>query len=213
MKNQCKISFNVGSTNLFYDINNIKSTVKGKLSSPNIQIHDYFVNLKNKTLYLVSDKDHQCYWCTPQQLNKDLIEKYNETIKLKATEEENGSENEHASTDCSRKEFSILYKNKTRSVGIMLAVYNCGIICAYKELFSSESLTQVTAFLLETYEILTEAPKYLIYDNGCHLETFFKNKKVFISRRSFILKVIIYCFKIRLEKCQIVARNFHNQKC
>ena len=56
-----------------------------------------------------------------------------------------------------------------RTKGVILAVYNCGIICSYKVLFGSESLTQVARFYLD---IMDRSPKYLINDDACHLKPF-----------------------------------------
>jgi hypothetical protein len=65
--------------------------------------------------------------------------------------------------------------NKSRTKGVLLTAYNCGIICSYCEILSSESLTQVTQLLLDTISYSTVFPKYIIYDNACHLSVYIKN--------------------------------------
>lgn len=39
--------------------------------------------------------------------------------------------------------------NKTKTKGVVLAVFNCGIILGYRELFGAESCTQVCLFYLD----------------------------------------------------------------
>ena len=43
---------------------------------------------------------------------------------------------------------------------------------------TSESLTQVTQLLLDTISHSFLFPKYIIYDNACHLEAYIKNNKI-----------------------------------
>ena len=64
------------------------------------------------------------------------------------------------------------------SKGVLLTAYNCGVICSYKEIMTSESLTQVTQLLLDTISHSFLFPKYIIYDNACHLEAYIKNNKI-----------------------------------
>ncbi|RNA04059.1 hypothetical protein BpHYR1_038171 [Brachionus plicatilis] len=52
------------------------------------------------------------------------------------------------------------YKSRTR--GIAISALNCGIVNGYRELFGSENN------IIENYE--NEIPKFLIYDDGCHLK-------------------------------------------
>jgi hypothetical protein len=68
--------------------------------------------------------------------------------------------------------------NKIRTKGVLLTAYNCGIICSYCEILSSESLTQVTQLLLDTISYSTVFPKYIIYDNACHLSVYIKNHNI-----------------------------------
>jgi hypothetical protein len=54
--------------------------------------------------------------------------------------------------------------NKTKTRGILLATYNCGIIVSYRELFGSESITQVVLFYLDLISICQKLPEYYIYE-------------------------------------------------
>ena len=70
----------------------------------------------------------------------------------------------------------MLCRNKTRTVGVMLASFNCGIITSYREIFRCESLIQTSAFLLDTFDELQEIPNYIIYDTSCKLCEYIKNE-------------------------------------
>ena len=88
-----------------------------------------------------------------------------------------------------RVEKDVKCNNKCRSKGIMIAAYNCGIICGYREIFTSESLSQVSIFLLDLISFSNELPKFLIYDNACHLDKYLEHNKIkTISERGKKLK-------------------------
>ncbi|CAF1354726.1 unnamed protein product, partial [Didymodactylos carnosus] len=87
-------------------------------------------------------------------------------------------------TDCnvSREE---RYTGRETSYGIIISMYNCGIIISYDELYRSESTIRVLHHLFETLKQFTatsRVPKYLIYDNACGLwltlNARIKNKKI-----------------------------------
>jgi len=56
-------------------------------------------------------------------------------------------------SDCNNsKKFTLPCNKKTRTVSIFSAVYDCGLIASYKEIFCYESVKQATTFLLETLD-------------------------------------------------------------
>jgi hypothetical protein len=68
---------------------------------------------------------------------------------------------------------------KCRTEGLLIASYNCGIVFSYREFYQKESVGQVANFYLETIKRLPTVPKFLIYDDGCHLRSFFEKKNYF----------------------------------
>ena len=106
-----------------------------------------------------------------------------------------------------RVEKDVICKNKCRTKGVMLAAYNCGIICAYRELYSSESLSQVSIFLLDIISFSKCIPKYLIY--ACHLDEYLKHNKVTeISERGKTLQASTFVID-RLHIKNHVRENCH----
>ena len=98
-----------------------------------------------------------------------------------------------------------------RTKGVILAVYNCGIICSYKVLFGSESLTQVARFYLD---IMDRSPKYLIYDDACHLKPFMDshcelNENRQLSYDGKVFAIDRLHFKNHTRK---ICKNFHCDK-
>ena len=79
--------------------------------------------------------------------------------------------------DCNcSKDFTLPCNKKSRTTGVLLSVYNCGIIASYKEIYKSESIQQVVSFLLDTIQNMSLSPKTIVYDNGCHLKQFIEDK-------------------------------------
>ena len=76
-----------------------------------------------------------------------------------------------------------LCNNKCRTKGVFLAAYNCGIVCGYREIFTAESLSQVTMFLIDMISFSFSLPQYIIYDNACHLYEYVQNNIVNKSER------------------------------
>lgn len=65
---------------------------------------------------------------------------------------------------------------KTRTVGIYLACFNCGIIAACREIFIFETLAQTANLFLDIINITKNFPKYIIYDIGCNFAKWTTNK-------------------------------------
>ncbi|CAF5177668.1 unnamed protein product, partial [Rotaria magnacalcarata] len=71
------------------------------------------------------------------------------------------------------------YSSRHTSYGIILTMFNCGIILNFDEMYRSESPTRVLYHLFTTIERLsltTTLPKYLIYDNACGLLLTFRKR-------------------------------------
>jgi hypothetical protein len=95
------------------------------------------------------------------------------------------------------KVFSCEHKCKTH--GILLAVFNCGIVIGYRELFGKESTTQVALLYLDIYDyyigiklkisyllinnivcdvfiFLGKIPEFCVYDDACRLRRFLEKR-------------------------------------
>ncbi|CAF1409315.1 unnamed protein product, partial [Rotaria sordida] len=71
------------------------------------------------------------------------------------------------------------YSSRQTSYGIILTMYNCGIIIKFDELYRSQSPIQVLHHLFTTIDCLSPVvslPKYLIYDNAGGLLLTFRNR-------------------------------------
>ena len=73
---------------------------------------------------------------------------------------------------------------------------NCGIIFGYEELFTSESMSQVFAFLLGIVDYASahgiRLPQFGAYDDACHLVKFLQKRKG-ASPRAAALAAIDWC--------------------
>ena len=64
-----------------------------------------------------------------------------------------------------------------RTKGLLVSVYNCGIVNGFREMFGSESMSQVTLFLLDMIKHTNnDLPEYIIYNLACHLKKFTENR-------------------------------------
>ena len=76
---------------------------------------------------------------------------------------------------------------------MVLSVFNCGIVTSYRELSGSESCSQIMFYLDMGNYLEIPYPKYLIYDDACHLKKFVeKNNISEKSIRGKFLANIIY---------------------
>jgi len=98
-------------------------------------------------------------------------------VNLFWNRKQNNYDNTDYQTKCSVEKDEIC-NNKCRTKGVLLTAYNCGIICSYKEILTSESLTQVTQLLLDTISSSVIFPKFIIYDNACHLSEYISNHSI-----------------------------------
>ncbi|CAF1037840.1 unnamed protein product [Adineta ricciae] len=72
------------------------------------------------------------------------------------------------------------YSSRRTSYGIIVTMYNCGIIINFDELHRCEAPTRVLHHLFMTIENysphMQSLPKYLVYDNACGLLLTFRNR-------------------------------------
>ncbi len=57
-------------------------------------------------------------------------------------------------SSCNTDKTKLTIYNKCKTRGIVLAVYNCGIVLSFRELYGSESLSQVGLFLIDTIDAM-----------------------------------------------------------
>jgi hypothetical protein len=99
---------------------------------------------------------------------------------------------------------------KCRSEGLLVAAYNCGIVLAYREFLTHESPTQTATFYLDIVSRLRRIPKYLVYDDGCHLKSFIEHNKLFDKsiHRDLLKNVIIAVDKFHFKGQRSSNTNF-----
>jgi len=84
------------------------------------------------------------------------------------------------------KHFCTPYLKKSRTKGLLISAYNCGIINGYRELYGSESISQVVLYYLDILSIVQKQPEIFLYDDACHL-------RKYIEKRDFKNKTIRAC--------------------
>ena len=104
-----------------------------------VKIYDTHIDTADNELFLCETTNSKVKWLNRFQLTDQEYFDYQNSLKIN-----NNTCNTLKATACEA-------KCKTR--GIILAVSNCGIIISFRELFGSESLTQVTALYLDTLEL------------------------------------------------------------
>jgi hypothetical protein len=110
------------------------------------------------------------FWCSEEYLHKT-------TVNTFWNKKQNFNDPIKNTNNCSIDKDEIC-NNKCHTKGVLLTAYNCGIVCSYREIISSESLTQVSQLLLDTISHSLNFPNYLIYDNTCHLSEYIQNYKI-----------------------------------
>jgi hypothetical protein len=167
------VHFNVNGQKWPFDARAIKSEVKGRIGkNVKVKIHDYFENHSGNIYYLVtiSESDDNPFWATENQIPLELIEEYNQ-------------KKPKVELSCLTKK-TIKCVKKTRTQGILISAFNCGIICGFREIFGSESKKQVALFLMDVYMHFEKIPKYTIYDDACHLKKYVENLKSYKTKQN-----------------------------
>lgn len=143
-------------TTIYLELELIKCTT-GKLKSENLIVYDAFVDQNDKLLFLVnySDVETLPFWKSEKQILASKINDYIE--QLKSFKDVSTSD----SLCNSSKQFTLPCNKKTRTVGVFLACYNCGIIAGFREIYSHETLAQTAAFLLYLIDYSVTWPKVI----------------------------------------------------
>jgi len=125
---------------------------RGKIKNEGLTIHDTFVD-KNDVLLLLVDYTEimSHFWVTSKQIMASKIESYIEQLK---------DFQQHDKLTCnSSKLYTLPCLKKTRTVGMFLGCFNCGIINGYREIFGTETIAQAAAFLLNLIDNSVVWPK------------------------------------------------------
>lgn len=127
---------------MLVELKSIKTRV-GRIKGENLTIYDAFLD-RNDTLLLLVDYSNDLtetfFWVSSNQIISTKIENYIEQLKQFQLDQ--------VSSCNSSKMYTLPCVKKTRTVGLFLSVYNCGIISGYREIFGYETTAQVVAFLL-----------------------------------------------------------------
>lgn len=165
--------FKYRETTLMINIEEIKPRL-GRMKNKGLVIHDIFINQDDINLFLVDYEDsHQnsWFWATEKQIQSVNVKAYLEQISKFKDEYDTIFRNCKAT-------YAPCYK-KSRTVGIFLACYNCGIIANYKEIFQHESIAQAASFIMDTITYSEKWPNILIYDDGCILKNMLQTRVLF----------------------------------
>lgn len=150
------------------NLSQIKCSFSHTLANKNkIKIYDSFIDKNDKVLYLVDYSDKNPFWATENQIPFSIRNRFIKSLKFN---------DDLCNTN---KAFTLPCNKKLRTVGVFAGVYNCGIVCGFKEIFKSESIKQTANFIFELIESLDRVPEYWTYDDGCRLRKFLSNKKNF----------------------------------
>ena len=152
-------------------------------SSSVIQIHDVYCAdeeseeyIPRTALFLVQLKSNKVAWVNRGSVTKYHLDMYrNEMIQKEINSVQKKQVAAEILCDTNKEERFPCY-SKTKTRGIMLATFNCGIITGYRELFGSESISQVVLFYLDLISWSSKLPQFFIYDDACHLKQYINNK-------------------------------------
>lgn len=109
--------------------------MKGKIKQNDLQIHDAHIDQNDNLLLLVdykNDLDASFFWISSKQMSSARIESYSRNLEaflhLKSTDNLACNSTKIVTLPCDK---------KTRTVGIFLACFNCGLIASYKVIIYS----------------------------------------------------------------------------
>ena len=97
-----------------------------------LEIYDCFVNQDGDCLYLLSD-GKKALWYKEDSISKQKLDQFVSSW--------NFQEEPSTNLNCRVRKDTDHCIKKCRTKGVLLGVFNCGIIGAFKELFCSESLS------------------------------------------------------------------------
>jgi hypothetical protein len=143
--------FNCGKTKIRYSLSQIKESKIDRRSVKIKVIHDSFqLNDDHGTqLYLVellNDKN-EIVWVNKTKVTEAQLKDFQTML-------ENVSKDDvYDEVSCNtNKEIGVPFDSKSRTKGVLISSFNCGIINGFKELFIKESSRQVILFYLEMIE-------------------------------------------------------------
>ncbi|CAF1087177.1 unnamed protein product, partial [Brachionus calyciflorus] len=162
------IFFTVEDKTLSFHIDQIKpdNVFENKIS----KIHDCFYTREENYLFLSELTNNKLVWVTENQIDATLFEDF---FRKK------NSFADKLDLECQTLKSKTLCDFKTRTKGILISAFNCGIVTGYREIFGSESCSQVLLFYLDVIEKFKKPPpEFLIYDDACHLKKMTDKKKI-----------------------------------
>ncbi len=148
-----KYTFRYRKKTMLLDLNTIRPKV-GRIKYENLVIHDSFVDRNDNVLLLVDYSDDSTgtfFWVTSNQILATKVEAYIEQLK---------NFKKDVDPSCSSsKIYTLPCVKKTRTVGMFLSCFNCGIIAGYREIFGSETTAQAVALFLFMIDNTKHWPK------------------------------------------------------
>ena len=152
-------------------LSNIRLKI-GRIKEDEIVIHDSFSDQEDRLLFLVSYISDKLnfFWLSEKQLQASRNRDFSKAIFEQKNKQLNNNHTDKLFSSC---------ENKARTKGILISSTNCGIVTGFKEIFGSESLSQVSAFCCELVNYYDAWPTYLVYDNSCTLRKYVMESKDF----------------------------------
>ncbi|CAM4835124.1 unnamed protein product [Rotaria magnacalcarata] len=121
---------------------------------------------------MIKDRQHPGFWTNTKYCPEHIYLEYSQSTSSVIDKDD------YEPIDCNVSRTD-RYSSRHTSYGIILTMFNCGIILNFDEMYRSESPTRVLYHLFTTIERLsltTTLPKYLIYDNACGLLLTFRKR-------------------------------------
>ncbi len=181
MKSELSLFFNINGSRTSIKIDSIVP-IKVHTSSV-LKIHDVYCAdeesekyIPESALFLVELKSKKIAWVNNLSVTKEHLDLFKNEILDNEIKSIHSKQYANEILCNTNKEERFPCANKTKTRGILLATYNCGIIVSYRELFGSESITQVVLFYLDLISICQKLPEYFIYDDACHLKQYMNNR-------------------------------------
>ena len=153
-----KQTFRYRNKTILFDLNTIKPKI-GKIKNENLIIYDSFINQSDVLLLLVnySNLNSDPFWVTSVQIQASKVDNYIDQLKAFQKDDK------LLSKECnSSKQYTLPCDKKTRTVGLFLGCFNCGIIVSYREIFGHETLAQAASFFLSIIDDSQIWPKVKI---------------------------------------------------
>ena len=155
-----RFAFSADDKKISYDVSQIKTLHVKKSEVKNV--FDCFYDQSGKLIYLVQTQNDTLVWVDERSIYKEQLNNF-------ISKKNKSDENQELSCNTDKSKGVCDFKSRTK--GTVLSVYNCGIVTGYREIFGSESCSQILLFYLDIGEYMRiPYPKFLIYDDACHLK-------------------------------------------